>query len=132
MLYERLMSSPLEQLRALRDTLREQLDRSEIFVAWVAADAAGKGYDIPLSWRYNLPRVFPHDRSLTIDQARLISDNLLDLRNRIAHHEPIYHLPLDKLRKDTSTVLNALCPPTNRFATGACNFSAVWENRPSK
>lgn len=36
------MSSPLEQLRILRDQLRRQLDSNEIFVAWLAAERAVK------------------------------------------------------------------------------------------
>lgn len=34
------MSSPLEQLRIMRDELRKQLNANELFLAWVAADKA--------------------------------------------------------------------------------------------
>ena len=58
-------------------------------------------YDVPYSWRYNLARIFPFDAELRNEKrAWEIANRLLTLRNRIAHHEPIFHIPLDERHKE--------------------------------
>ena len=57
--------------------------------------------------------------------------NLLNLRNRLAHHEPIYHLPLVDLRNDLSRLLTAMCPAAVRYASTACTLNQVLELRPA-
>ena len=47
-------------------------------------------YEMTL-WRPALRHAFPHVRSLTRKQAHAALDRLRILRNRIAHHEPIFH-----------------------------------------
>ena len=46
-------------------------------------------YEMTL-WRPVLHHAFPHARSLTRKQAHAALDRLRTLRNRIAHHEPIF------------------------------------------
>ena len=52
-------------------------------------------YDVRFTWRYNLGRIFPNAAGLTRGAVWPICDGLLDLRNRVAHHKPIFHLPLE-------------------------------------
>ncbi len=94
---------------------------------WVALLNAS--YDVPFAWRYNLRRVFPHDASLDRLTASELCSHLLDLRNRVAHHEPIYHLKLADRRKDLSRVLGAMCPAAERYATAICTVDAVLNQR---
>ena len=56
--------------------------------------------------------------------------DLLELRNRVAHHEPIFHLPLDEWRKDLDYILNGLCGSTSNYMSSACIFSDIWNNKP--
>ncbi len=61
-------------------------------------DLAGRRADYEKTlWRPALRRAFPHRTSLTRKQARRPLDGLRTLRNRIAHHEPIFarHLSQD-------------------------------------
>lgn len=95
---------------------------------WVSL--LGKSYDVPFSWPTNLRRVFPHDKALDRRNAWAICDELLDLRNRIAHHEPILHLPLEQRHRDLSRIIAAMCPGTQAYCQGCCSFRDVWRRRP--
>ncbi|KQT87123.1 hypothetical protein ASG48_17315 [Aurantimonas sp. Leaf443] len=87
-------------------------------------------YRIPYVWRHNLPRVFPHDRVLDAKDAWAICNDLLILRNRVAHHEPILQLPLDRRMRDLKRVVAAMCPATQAYCEASCSFDAVWRARP--
>jgi len=95
---------------------------------WVSL--LGTSYDVPFSWTANLKRVFPHDRALDRRDAWTICDELLDLRNRIAHHEPILHLPLEQRHRDLARIIAAMCPGTHAYCQGCCSFWDVWRRRP--
>ncbi len=96
---------------------------------WVSQ--LGKSYDIPYGWRSNLKwRVFVNEQNLTRGDAAEICDDLLELRNRIAHHEPIFHLDLAGLKSDLDYLLNAMCTGTAAYASSNCSFSETWKNRP--
>lgn len=94
---------------------------------WVSM--LSKRYDVPYVWRNNLPRVFPQDRGLDRETAWAKSDAILRLRNRVAHHEPVFHLPLFELYEDLQRLVGAMCPATQRFAEASCNFRDVWALR---
>jgi hypothetical protein len=89
-----------------------------------------QSYDNPYAWRYNLTKVFPHDSSLSRDNVSTKCDRILDVRNRIAHHEPIYHLPLNDIRDDLDQLIAAMCPGADSYAVGMCDFPKVWASRP--
>ena len=61
----------------------------------LAAAARRANYEMTL-WRPGLRRAFPHRTSLTRIQAHQPLNALRKLRNRIAHHEPIFSRPLLK------------------------------------
>jgi hypothetical protein len=89
-----------------------------------------QSYDVPFAWRYNLTRVLPHNSRLTRDAVSVMCDRILVVRNRIAHHEPIYHLPLDDIRADLATLVAAMCPGADAYATGMCDFGSIWDAKP--
>lgn len=95
---------------------------------WVGV--MGKGYDIPFTWRNWVKRVFPNDA--TADRAKMhgICMDLLDLRNRIAHHEPIYHLDLQGLRDDLDDVIGAMCVGSRAFIDATCTFDEALKLKP--
>lgn len=95
---------------------------------WVSQ--LSKSYDIPYAWRHNLTRIFPHDNALDARSAWTISDELLSLRNRIAHHEPIFHLPLEQRHRDLQRAVAAMCPGTHAYAEASCTFMETWKSRP--
>lgn len=95
---------------------------------WVSQ--LSKSYEVPYAWRHNLSRIFPHDRALDARAAWAICDELLSLRNRIAHHEPIFYLPLEQRHRDLQRIVASMCPGTHAFAEASCTFIGVWNTRP--
>ena len=87
-------------------------------------------YDVPYVWRYNLARIFPHEKGLTRDVAWDRCDAALTLRNRIAHHEPIYHLDLLDYHEKLQKSVAAMCEGTSAFAEASCTFKQVIKARP--
>lgn len=97
---------------------------------WVSL--LGNKYSIPFSWRYNLTaKIFTNDARIDQPDARDKCAKLLDLRNRVAHHEPIFHLDLEAIRTDLDTVLGGLCGATQAYMVSACSFASVWAARPA-
>ena len=95
---------------------------------WVSQ--LSKAYEVPYTWRYNLAKVFPNDSGLTARQAWEICDRTLNLRNRIAHHEPIFQLDLVHYHKDLQHIVSAMCSGTFAFANANCTFQHVFKSRP--
>jgi hypothetical protein len=79
-------------------------------------------YEVTYVWRHNLPRIFPNEPKLDQMTAWQKSDAILRLRNRVAHHEPIYRLKLKEIHQDMQFLVAAMCPATKHFADQACNF----------
>ena len=95
---------------------------------WVAL--LSSSYRITFAWRYNLQRIFPNDIGLDQKTAHEMSERILNLRNRIAHHEPIYRLPLSQTYSDLQRLVAAMCIETDRFARPYCTFLTVSRSRP--
>jgi len=87
-------------------------------------------YNVSYSWRYNIGRVFPRDKQVTAKVAHSSCTEILTLRNRIAHHEPIYHLDLPARRNELSMITNGMCEATFAYAEATCTFAAIWKARP--
>ena len=95
---------------------------------WVSM--LGKSYRLPFVWRTNIRIVFPNDIALTRGDAHSISAQVLDLRNRIAHHEPIYHLPLEQIHRDATRLCGAMCVGTLGYIREICTFNQARNTRP--
>lgn len=95
---------------------------------WVSL--LGPSYNIPFVWRTNLKRVFPINPQIERKEAWEMCNGLLDLRNRIAHHEPILKLPLDARHAALAKMVSAMCPGTAAYVRASCGFQSVWTNRP--
>ncbi len=95
---------------------------------WVSLLSAK--YDVPYSWRYNIRRIFPNDTALDRAAAWEICENTLTLRNRIAHHEPIYGLPLETNYRELQRAVSAMCTGTHAFADANCTFREILARRP--
>lgn len=93
----------------------------------------GSDYRAHYGWNNNIKfRVFVNDHAITREIADEKCNALLDLRNRMAHHEPIFHLPLDLLRRDLDDLLNGMCGPTAAYMASACSFKTVWNAKPGE
>lgn len=96
---------------------------------WVAL--LSSSYKVPYSWQYNLGRIFPNDPALDRQTSHTLSSKILKLRNRIAHHEPIYELPLSQTYSELQRLVSAICPDTDRFARSNCTFLTIAKARPA-
>ncbi|MEE2878745.1 MAG: hypothetical protein VX593_07050 [Pseudomonadota bacterium] len=124
--------------RRLEDTKRRQERERRVTQAStsiVVADlSAGfwvsllsQRYNVPFVWRHNLGRIFSQNQSMDREAAWSKNDVILRLRNRVAHHEPVYNLPLLDLYQDLQHLVGAMCPATRHFAEASCNFREVWD-----
>lgn len=96
---------------------------------WVSLLSAK--YEVPYVWRYNLRRIFPHDASMDRAAAWEICEQTLTLRNRVAHHEPIYQLELEARYRELQRAVAAMCTGTHAFANDTCSFRHIMAKRPT-
>lgn len=89
-------------------------------------------YTIPFVWRTNIGRIFPNNGALAQGNAWSLSNDLLDVRNRIAHHEPIFHLQLAGVRTAADQLLVAMSATSSAYANACCTFWPIWNAGPPK
>ena len=80
----------------------------------------------------NLYRIFPNAKNITRKEYWSMCDDILALRNRVAHYEPVLHLDLEARFKDMQTIVGAICPTSRSFFDTACEFDKVFKARPVK
>lgn len=82
-------------------------------------------------WNGCLHRAFPHrakgTRRSTIGP---IVDSLKTLRNRIAHHEPIWSHPLDKQHQRVLDIISWSCPVAAKWTESHSRFEQMWDQKP--
>jgi hypothetical protein len=82
-------------------------------------------------WAPALRHAFPHLRPKVRTEVYDRVERLNLLRNRIAHHEPIYHVPLDQRWQDLLTVAGWICPTTAAWISSSSSVPAVLAANPS-
>lgn len=87
-------------------------------------------YEIPYGWKTGIGRVFAYDAALDRATGHALSVRILDVRNRIAHHEPISHLALVDMRRDAERLIKAMCPGSRLYLTGKCELEAALAKKP--
>jgi hypothetical protein len=75
--------------------------------------AAKRNYEMTL-WRPCLHKAFPHAKVSRV-QAHTPLDYLRTLRNRIAHHEPVFTRHLEADYRSVLTVTGWICPETREW-----------------
>ncbi|MFJ6541691.1 hypothetical protein [Streptomyces sp. NPDC091385] len=119
-----------------------------------ARQRVGRGRTVPIPrgkiiaelsfgfWRFLLARqyrsslwpdlagAFPHapDRALATVEAPV--EQLHKFRNRIAHHESIWHLPLAARRDDIQTLLGFMAPSAAAWVAEASRIDGILARRP--
>lgn len=73
---------------------------------------------------------FPHAPTRARRGIETPVAHLHDLRNRLAHHEPIWNKPLEERRKEIYTVVSAINPQLCRWVADRCRIRAVLEQCP--
>lgn len=123
-----------KRLREAKERQERERKRSPVPTNAIVADlSAGfwvslltMSYDVPFSWRYNLGRIFPHKTPYRADAAKQC-ECLLALRNRVAHHEPIFHLPLVERHADITAIVSSMCQAHSVYLKTACTFAEQFE-----
>lgn len=83
-------------------------------------------YVVPFGWHGpGLRAVFPNDHTLTQPQVYRICNSIRVLRNRAAHHEPLFRLPMLQIRIDLDHILGAMCYGSQHFANAGCRMQSV-------
>jgi len=100
------------------------------FGFWVSLLGPGPSalYEIRL-WRPILHKAFPHAKLQRKDVHNPL-DQLRLLRNRIAHHEPIFQRPLADDYQSILLILSWICPHTAAWITHHSTVPAILATRP--
>ena len=96
---------------------------------WVSL--LSSSHEISLTWHHNIRRVFPHDVLLSREVTHQMSERILTLRNRIAHHEPIFDLPVEQTYSELQRLVSSMCVHTDQFARNNCTFPTIANQRPA-
>ena len=86
------------------------------------------GYEIPFVWRNNRPRIFRNNHQMSRQDAAVKCASILELRNRICHHEPIFHLNLVERHQYLQALIAAMCLTHSSYFDNSCNFSQQWKS----
>ncbi|RWL98398.1 MAG: hypothetical protein EOR68_15055 [Mesorhizobium sp.] len=91
-------------------------------------------YPYERAWQLSLRRVFPNaDLSDTRRHLCNIVRRIKDFRNRVAHHEPIFHrTDLQELHADMIKVIGMRCGLTKSWVQHHSTFHAIHSDRPSR
>lgn len=100
-----------------------------------------RSYEARFKWRWQLPLVFPNapanwrDKAAKTPQwdhaaAHRPCDRLLTLRNRIAHHEPIFDLDLQQRHDDAVLTIGAMSAAAANYQADYCTVKDVLAERP--
>lgn len=88
-------------------------------------------YSVPVNWPRNLRKSFPDiEKGATVESVRILADNLRTIRNRVAHHEPIFHLPLEEVHRKILLLTKWASPSVHLFVTDNCRFAKILGDRP--
>lgn len=87
-------------------------------------------YEIPFGWKTAISRVFAYGGNLDRSAAHALCVRMLDIRNRIAHHEAIYEMPLMDYRADAERLIKALCQGSELYLAGKCELAEALARRP--
>jgi hypothetical protein len=88
-------------------------------------------YAIPLAWGRNLNTAFPYlPAGLGTQSVLQPMERTRILRNRIAHHEPIFDRRLHLSHREILDVLGWICPATRWYVEQTSTFPELWATLP--
>lgn len=85
-------------------------------------------FDEPL-WRKGLAQAFRNGTKL--GKIEKTVSRVKDLRNRLAHHEPIWNWDIEGRSRDVQELLSSISPAVGEWASGISNLRSVIEARPT-
>jgi hypothetical protein len=108
------------QRRGIPEPSSDQVVAATSFGLWVGLTSAGIPRDRMLSyettlWQPRLQHAFPHRGDRRRKYIHACLEDIRILRNRIAHHEPIYRSPLKSIYEDILEVAAMIHPDARDF-----------------
>ncbi|WP_016889208.1 hypothetical protein [Mycobacteroides abscessus] len=108
------------QRRGTDEPSGDQVVAATSFGLWVGLTGEGIPRDRVLSyettlWQPRLQHAFPHRENRRRKYIHAKLDDIRVLRNRIAHHEPIYRSPLQNLYDDIREIAGMVHPGARQF-----------------
>jgi hypothetical protein len=95
---------------------------------WVSL--LSEGYEVPFRWNNSIGRVFSYDATMDRETAHTLCSRILEVRNRVAHHEPIYQMPLTDRCKEAERVIKAICPGSHLYMARKCELPVALAKNP--
>lgn len=90
-------------------------------------------YEVPIGWTSRLSVVFPAGPpGIPLKAVTSRLDEARNLRNRLAHHEPLTGMYLRPKYLGILQLIEWACPVTQRFVEQHCTFADVFEDHPDK
>lgn len=84
-------------------------------------------------FRHHLRHAFPHhDSGFTRKSVQTRVLALRKLRNRIAHHQAVFELPLEEYYEQADDLLRWMDPELRSWVGGVCRVSALLNQRPAE
>jgi hypothetical protein len=84
-------------------------------------------YAVPLIWQKNLSVAFPHmPAALPLKSVLRPMEDVRILRNRIAHHEPIFDRRLDLAYGEILRIIEWICPASRWYVEQTSVFPDTW------
>ncbi|AWL33850.1 MULTISPECIES: Abi family protein [Streptomyces] len=78
----------------------------------------------------DLARAFPHAPGRALQVVELPVKRLHLFRNRIAHHEGIWHIPVEQRRDDLLSVLGYIAPAARDWTAATSRIDQIMTSRP--
>ncbi len=92
----------------------------------------GNRYAVPFGWATRLRTAFPHlPAGYGRESVYGPLNRIRIFRNRVAHHEPICHLPLEMRYREICSLIEWASPATLWWVQQSCSFREVFGNRPA-
>jgi hypothetical protein len=96
---------------------------------WVSL--LSRSYAVPFGWHGpGLRAVFPNDPALTQPTVYQVCNDARLLRNRVAHNEPLFRMPIAQIRTELDRILHAMCIGSAYFANAGCRVMSTLSWRP--
>lgn len=89
-------------------------------------------YKVPMRAHATFPGVFVDDPTVPRIEMHEIAERLRSLRNRVSHLEPIYHLPLARLRSDAIRMTAAMSRVSADWLVDRCQLPATLALHPRR
>jgi hypothetical protein len=120
--------SDREKIQSVIERRSQQTSSNDIVAGLTAGFWVGllsNSYDTHLGWTKGVAPLAPNVAELHVRSLHEQHDLVLKFRNRIAHHEPIFHLNLPHIRALIGSLVRGMCLRTFESAERYCRVAEI-------